>query len=78
LLTRKNFIRIQFFNLQTAECAISPSVHFSDPVSDSIPGPELQENKGTDGLGDGGEGRRRRRRRRRRRNLTEKKTLRSI
>jgi len=44
-------------------------------VSDSIPGPELQENKGTDGLGDGGEGRRRRRRRR---NLTEKKTLRSI
>jgi hypothetical protein len=23
-------------------------------VSDSIPGPELQENKGTDGLGDGG------------------------
>jgi len=29
-------------------------VHFSDPASDSIPGPELQENKGTNGLGDGG------------------------
>ena len=56
-----HFICVPYISFYIALCATVPSVHFTDPVADSIPRHELREKKKRNG---------------RREKVTEKKTLR--